>query len=167
MAFPARVEEPPLKVSQVTVTLGGRWDGTNFQGGQPLAGELKRLVWQFSNQLTPERTPGGGADYANRAFLNGREQKLTLDRDFRDFLLHQHLRDGDYLAIYLKAQGPEFAPGLHYQVELIFPKVAVVAAPVKTAQRRLAEEVEFAVLEDDTYGSVIAYVKNRVAGYAT
>ncbi len=166
MAFPARVEEPPLKVSQVTVTLGGRWDGTNFQGGQPLAGELKRLVWQFSNQLTPERTPGGGADYANRAFRNGREQKLTLDRDFRDFLLHQHLKDGDYLAIYLKAQGPEFAPGLHYQVELIFPKVAVVAAPVKTAQRRLAEEVEFAVLEDDTYGSVIAYVQNRVAGYA-
>jgi hypothetical protein len=26
--------------------------------------------------------------------------------------------------------------------------------------------VEFAVLEDDTYGSVIVWVQNRVSGYA-
>jgi hypothetical protein len=166
MAFPPRVEEPPLKVSRVAVYLGGRWTGTEFVGGHLLAAELKRLVWQFSNHLSLERTPGGGTDYANRALRTGREQKLTLDRDFRDFLLSQHLKDGDCLGFYLRAQGPEWAPGRHYQVELIFPKVAVVAAPVKTAQRRLAEEVELAVLEDETFGSVIAYVQNRVSGYA-
>lgn len=166
MAFPDRVEEPPLKVSQVAVYLGGRWTGTEFVGGHLLTAELKRLVWQFNNHLSLERTPGGGTDYANRAFRTGREQKLTLDRDFRDFLLHQHLKDGDCLGFYLKAQGPEWAPGCRYQVELIFPRVAVVAAPVRTAQRRLAEEVELAVLEDEIHGSVIAYVQNRVSGYA-
>lgn len=165
MAFPGRVEEPPLKVSQLTVRLGGRWNGTTFLGGHTLAGELRRVTWNFRNHLTPERTPGGG-DFANRAFRAGREQKLTFDRDFRDFLLAQNLRDNDHLAIYLRAQGPEFAPGLAYQVDLVFPRVAVAAAPVRTAQRRLAEEVEFTVLEDDLYGSVIALVQNQVSSYA-
>jgi len=166
MSFPERVEEPPLKVSRVAVHLGGRWNGTEFLGGHQLTGELKRLVWQFANHLVVERTPGGGTDHANRAFRSGRQQKLSLDRDFRDFLLDLHLREGEYLSLYLKAQGPEMAPGLFYQVELVFPRVAVVAGPVKTAQRRLTEEVELAVLEDDTYGSVIVYVQNRVSGYA-
>ncbi|MHB8067441.1 MAG: hypothetical protein ACYDIC_06030 [Desulfobaccales bacterium] len=166
MLLPSRVEEPPLKVSQVEVNLGGRWDGNAILGGYRLTAELRRLTWTFNNNLTPERTPGAGVAYANRVFRSGREQKLEFDRDFRDFLLSQHLQDNDTLAVHLLARGPEFEPGLNYQVELIFPRVAVLAAPVKVSQRRLAEEVEFTVLEDDTYGSVIARVQNRVSGYA-
>ncbi|MBM4274591.1 MAG: hypothetical protein FJ134_09065 [Deltaproteobacteria bacterium] len=166
MAFPNRVEEPPLKVSQVEVFLGGRWDGAGFLGGHRLAAEVRRLTWTLRNNLTPESAPGAGAAYANRAFRAGREQKLEVDRDFRDFLVAQHLRDNDYLSFYLKAAGPEFEPGFNYQVELVFPRLAVMAAPVKAAQRRLAEDVELAVLEDDEYGSVIAYVQNKVSSYA-
>ncbi len=166
MAFPARVEEPPLKVSQVEVTLGGRWDGSAFQGGQRLGAELRRLIWTLNNHLTVETTPGAGTGYANRAFRAGREQKLEFDRDFRNFLLAQNLKDNDYLGLYVKAQGPEFEAGAAYQVELVFPRVAVLTAPVRVTQRRLAEEAEFAVLEDDTHGSVIAYIQNQVSGYA-
>ena len=166
MTLPPRVEEPPLKVSQVQVNLGGRWDGNAILGGHQLAAELRRLTWTYDNHLTPERTPGAGVGYANRAFRTGREQKLEFDRDFRDFLLAQHLQDNDTLTVHLLAQGPEFEPGFNYQVELIFPRVGVLDAPVKVTQRRLAEEVEFAVLEDDTYGSVIARVQNKVSGYA-
>jgi hypothetical protein len=166
MDLPPRVEEPPLKVSQAEVYLGGRWDGTTFLGGHLLAAELRRLTWTLKNYLTPESTPGGGAGYANRAFRAGREQKLEFDRDFRDFLLARHLKDNDTLAVYLKAVGPEFETGLTYQVELVFPRVAVLTAPVRVAQRRLAEEVEFAVLEDDDFGSVIVYVQNQVSSYA-
>ena len=165
MNFPDRVEEPPLKVSRLTVNLGGRWNGSSFTGGYHLAAELRRVRWNFQNNLSPERTPGGG-DWANRAFRTGREQKLLFDRDFRDFLLGQSLKDNDYFGIYLQAVGPEFESGIPYQVEIIFPRVAVSAAPVRVAQRRLAEEVEFAVLEDDTYGSVIVQVQNRVSSYA-
>lgn len=164
--FPARVEEPPLKVNQVEVTLGGRWNGSTFAGGSRLAAELRSITWTVKNYLTPENTPGAGSGFANRAFRYGREQTLKFDRDFRDFLIAQHLKDNDTLAIYLKAAGPEFEPGLHYQVELVFPRVAVLAAPVGVNQRRLGEEVQFAVLEDDDYGSVIAYVQNRVSSYA-
>jgi hypothetical protein len=166
MAFPDRVEEPPLKVSQVEVYLGGRWDGAQFLGGHRLAAQVRRLTWTLKNNLTLESAPGAGGSYANRAFRAGREQKLEVDRDFRDFLMGRHLHDNDYLNFYLKAAGPEFEPGLNYQVELVFPRVAVTAAPVKVAQRRLAENVELAVLEDDTYGSVIAYVQNKVGAYA-
>ena len=166
MNLPSRVEEPPLKVSQVQVNLGGRWDGNTIQGGHQLAGELRRLTWTYDSHLTPERTPGAGVAYANRAFRTGREQKLEFDRDFRDFLLAQHLKDNDTLTVQILAQGPEFEAGYHYQVELIFPRVGVMAAPVKVTQRRLAEALEFTVLEDDSYGSVIARVQNKVSGYA-
>ncbi len=166
MAFPPRVEEPPLKVSDLTVTLGGRWDGAGFAGGHQLAAELRAVTWTLKNNLTPECTPGAGSSYANRAFRTGREQSLKFDRDFRDFLLAQNLRDNDLLAVRLLARGPEFEPGLHYQVELVFPRVAVLSAPVRTAQRRLGEEVEFAVLEDDDFGSVVVSVQNMVSSYA-
>ncbi len=85
--FPARVEEPPLKVNQVEVNLGGRWDGSSLTGGSLLAAELRGVTWIVKNSLTPENTPGAGTGYANRAFRNGREQTLKFDRDFRDFLL--------------------------------------------------------------------------------
>jgi len=164
--FPPRVEEPPLKVSELAVTLGGRWDGQAVSGGHRLAAELKSLSWTLKNSLAPESTPGAGAGYANRAFRAGREQSLKFDRDFRDFLLNQHLKDNDTLTVALKAVGPEFEPGVCYQVEAVFPRVAVVNAPVKVSQRRLGEEVEFAVLEDDDYGSSVAWVQNRVESYA-
>jgi hypothetical protein len=166
MNLPSRVEEPPLKVSQLEVTLGGRWDGTAFNGGYRLAAELRSVTWTLKNNLTLESAPGAGGSYANRAFRAGREQSLKFDRDFRDFLLAQNLKDNDTLGIYLKAAGPEFESGVGYQVELVFPRVAVLGTTVKVYQRRLGEEVEFAVLEDDTYGSAVAYIQNQVSGYA-
>jgi hypothetical protein len=166
MNLPSRVEEPPLKVSQLEVTLGGQWDGAAFSGGYGLATELRSVTWTFKNNLTPESTPGAGGNYANRAFRTGRDQSLKFDRDFRDFLLAQNLKDNDTLGVSLKATGPEFEPGVNYQVELVFPRVAVLGTTIKVYQRRLSEEVEFAILEDDTYGSVVAYVQNQVSSYA-
>jgi len=166
MNLPDRVEEPPLKVSQLQVTLGGRWDGAAFSGGYQLAAQLRGVTWTLKNHLTPESTPGAGGNYANRAFRTGREQSLKFDRDFRDFLLAQNLKDNDTLGVYLRATGPEYETGVNYQVELVFPRVAVLGTTVKVYQRRLGEEVEFAILEDDTYGSVAAYVQNQVSGYA-
>jgi hypothetical protein len=165
MTFPNRVEEPPLKVSQLTVNIGGSWNGTSFAGGYSPSVEIRRILWNFQNNLSPERSPGGG-DYASRAYRTGREQKLSFDRDFRDFLLAQSLKDNDCFGMYLKAVGPEFEAGVPYQVEIIFPRVAVSAAPVQVSQRRLSEGVEFALLEDDTYGSVIVQVQNLVSSYA-
>jgi hypothetical protein len=78
----------------------------------------------------------------------------------------QNLKDNVSLGVYLKATGPEFETGVSYQVELIFPRVAVLTTTTKVYQRRLGEEVGFAILEDDTYGSVVACVQNQVSSYA-
>ena len=166
MTLPPQISEPPLKVSDILINLGGRWDGAHFLGGHTLTAELGRLSWTFHNHLVLETTPGGETGYANRAFRTGREQKVELDRDFRDFLLAWHLKNNDTLALYVRARGPEFAPGYPYQVELVFPRLAVTAAPIKVGQRRLLEEVALTVLEDQEFGSVIAYVQNQVPGYA-
>ncbi|MBW1916399.1 MAG: hypothetical protein JRI57_00040 [Deltaproteobacteria bacterium] len=165
MNFPERVSEPPLRSTQLRVTLGGQWTGSAIQGGHLLAAELRDLSWTFMNNLNIESTAGSGALYANRAFRRGRRQKLEFDRDFRDFLMKQHLADNDTLVVHLKSEGPEYAPGYKYTVEIVFPKVGIVAVPTRVAERRLAESIEFAVLEDDSLGSVIVYVQNQVSGY--
>jgi len=50
-------------------------------------------------------------------------------------------------------------------VEIIFPKVGVLNAPLSVDGKRLAEAGDLQVLEDDTYGSVIVKVKNLQATY--
>jgi len=51
-------------------------------------------------------------------------------------------------------------------VEIIFPKVALLSAPLSVDGKRVAEAGDMVPLEDDTYGSVIAKVKNLQETYA-
>lgn len=166
MNFPSRVSEPSLRATQLLVNVGGIWTGSAIQGGHVLAAELREVNWSFVNHLTLENTPGGGVLYANRVFRQGRSQKLEFDRDFRDFLMKQQLAENDTLVVYLHAEGPEYETGYGYSVEMVFPKVGIIAAPVRVADHRLAERLEFAVLEDDNWGSVVVYVQNQVSSYA-
>lgn len=167
MTFPARVVETPLRVSQMTVTLGGAWSGSAFAGGRALAAEVRSIEYGLANNLELEFTPGtGGQAYANRAFRPARVQTLRLDREFRDYILQRHIDANDTFGVYLLAQGAVFDSPHAYQVELIFPKCGVLTAPVAVDGKRLAEAGDLAVLEDDTYGSVICKVKNLVATYA-
>ena len=61
------------------------------------------------------------------------------------------------------ATGAEYEPGFSYFVEMIFPRCAVLNAPIKVGDKVMAEAGDFAVLEDDTYGSVIINVQNKIA----
>ncbi|MBU2551933.1 MAG: hypothetical protein KKB20_26220 [Proteobacteria bacterium] len=167
LPLPARVSEPPLRVSGVYLHLGGAWNGSAFQGGYQLAAPLKELVWTFNNNLTPQFTPGSGTDaFADRALRSGRGQTLTLDKDCRDWLLQQRLADNETFGIHLLCEGPEYEAGHKYQIEVVFPKVGLLSAEVGEADGRLSEKAEVVILEDDAYGSVIARVKNQQSGYA-
>ncbi len=165
MMFPDRVSEPPLRATQLRVNVGGTWTGSGITGGHLLATELREVSWTFNNNLQLESTPGGGGLYANRAVRRGRSQKLEFDRDFRDFLMKQYLADNEHLVVSLRAEGPAYEPGHGYLVEIVYPRVSVVSAATRMADGRLAEKVEFAVLEDDTWGSVLVTVQNQVSGY--
>jgi hypothetical protein len=168
-SFPARVTEPPLRVSDFSVNFGGKWDGSAIQGGHAMSAEISSLEWTINNALTPEFVPGGGTSaYANRALRDGRTQTLTLDRDFRDWIIGQKLDDPtDYFVLYAIAEGSEYEAGHNYTVEIIFPKVGIIADERGLEGKRLSERASFQILEDDTYGSVIINVKNKVATYAT
>jgi len=168
MTFPARVDETPLRVSGVTVNMGGTWSGSAFEGGRELCAEVKQIEWSFQNNLEVQFTPCAGGSYAARALRGGRTQKIKLDREFREFIMQQHIADNDTFGLYILAEGAAYdaSPEYKYQVEIIFPKVAVLTAPISVDNKRLAESCELQVLEDTTYGSVIVMVQNKQATYA-
>jgi hypothetical protein len=166
MTFPARVNESPLEIAQTIFNVGGTWTGAAFEGGRSLSSEIKSLEHTFNNNGEVQFVPGAGGMYGGRYMRGGRMQTIKLDREFRDFILKRHVIDNDTFGIYVKAVGAMYDATYYYQTEYIFPKVAVLKAPITVDGKRLAEAGDLQVLEDDTYGSSIVTVQNLQPTYA-
>ena len=166
MTFPARVNESPLEIAQTVFNIGGTWSGSAFEGGRSLSAEIKSLEHIFNNNGEVQFVPGAGGMYGGRYMRGGRMQTIKLDREFRDFIMKRHVIDNDTFGVYVKAVGALYDATYHYQVEYIFPKVAILKAPITVDGKRLAEAGDLQVLEDDTYGSSIVTVQNLQATYA-
>ena len=164
--FPARVVETPLRVAQACIHLGGSWDGSAFVGGQQVAAALRSFEYTVNNNLSVEFTPCAGGAYAGRCFREGRSQTLKMTRNMRNMLLQRYMDANEYFGLHLLCEGAEFAAGQKYTLELVFPRLGLLSAPMSTEGKLVAEAGDFQVLEDAAYGSVIAVVKNVVAGYA-
>ncbi len=164
--FPARVVEPPLRVTDLVVKIGGKWDGTNFLGGHSMSEEIESIEHVISNNMAIEFRPGGTGTYASYAIRQGRAQVLKLNRQLRDFILQQRVLTIETFGVRLTATGSEFETGKNYYVDMIFPKCAVLDAPISVNGKLLAEAGDLVVLQDDTYGSVIVEVANKVTAYA-
>lgn len=164
--FPSRVTETPLRVAEMTLKLGGAWNGTAFAGGRTLTSELRSLEWTLNNSLAVEFVPGAGEAYAGRIFRDGRTQTLKLDREMREYVLQNLMARNETFGVYILCEGAVYDDPHKYQVEIIFPKVGVLKAPVSVNGKRLAEAGDLQVLEDDAYGSVIVKIKNLVSAYA-
>lgn len=164
--FPSRVVEPPLRVTDLVMKIGGKWDGAAFQGGRTIDVEIDSIEHVLNNQMSIEFRPGGTGKYANYAMRGGREQTLKLNRQMRDFILEQRMKDNEYFGVYLKATGAEFESGKNYYVQVIFPRCGVIKATKSVSDKVIAEAGDLKVLEDDTYGSVLVEVANKVATYA-
>ena len=164
--FPARVSETPLRATDLTISLGGSVSSGVYSAGREFACEVESIEYSLQNNLQLEMCLGGSGTYADRAFRDGRVQTLKFNREFRDYILQQHIDSNDTFAVKILAEGAIFDTPHKYTVQLIFPKVAVLNAPLSVKGKRLAEAGDFIVLEDSTEGSVIATVKNLVATYA-
>lgn len=164
--FPARVTETPLRVAQACLYLGGSWTGSAWAGGKQLASELSSYEWSCNNNLAVEFTPCAGGSYAGRAYRGGRNQTIKLSRELRDWLMQRYMGANEQFGLHLLCEGAEFDTGHNYTVELVFPQLGVLSAPLSTNNKRVAEAGDLQVLEHATYGSVIARVKNLVATYA-
>ena len=166
MTFPSRVVETPLRISQMTLNVGGAWDGSAFAGGRQLTAELGTLTYRLDNAMQVKFVPGSSGAYAGRALRGGRTQTLSLDREFREYIMQRHIAANDTFGVHIVCQGDFYDSTNHYQVELVFPKVGVLKAPVSVRDKRLAEVGDLQVLEHDTYGSVICRVDNKGETYA-
>jgi hypothetical protein len=164
--FPARVSEPPLRVTDLVVKIGGKWSGSAFLGGRTYSSEIESIEHNLNNQLLVEYRVGGTGNYANSAIKQGRLQTLALNRQARDFILQQKLSETEYFGVSMVATGAEFETGKNYYVSAVFPRCAILKAPITVNGNILAEAGDFTVLEDDTYGSAIIEVGNEVTGYA-
>lgn len=164
--FPARVSEPPLRVTDLALTLGGKWNGAAFLGGRTLSDEIESIEHSLNNQYMIEYRVGGSGSFANYAFRQGRQQTLNMNRQARDFILQQRIKDNEYFGVRMTATGAEFETDKNYGVDLVFPRCAVLKAPLSVNGKILAEAGDLQVLEDDTYGSVRIEVTNKVNGYA-
>lgn len=166
-SFPNRVDEYPLRVSDFQVKLGGKWDGSALAGGHTLMADINSLKWTCNCGPVPDFTPGsGGYLYANRALRNPRTQTITLNRRFLDGILAQRFTDIEYFTLYAKAEGAEYEAGHKYTIEIVWPRVSVKGRPVTVGDKnRLVEAAEFDVFQDDTYGSVILFTKNKIQNY--
>lgn len=165
-SFPARAAEPPLRVTDLVVKVGGKWNGTAFLEGHTMSSEIESIEHVVNNNLAVEFRVGGTGTYANYVIRQGRLQTLKLNRQMRDFILQQKIKDNEYLGVNAKATGAEFESGRNYFVDLVFPRCAVLDSPISVNGKILAEAGDLIVLQDDTYGSCRVEVGNMVATYA-
>jgi len=166
MTLPARINESPLEIASTIFNVGGAWNGTAFVGGRSLSSEIKSLEHTLNNNGEVQFVPGAGGQYGGRYMRGGRMQTIKLDREFREFIMQRHIIDNDTFGIYVKAQGALYDATYYYQAEYVFPKCAVLKAPISVDGKRLAEAGDLQVLEDDTYGSAIITVQNLQPSYA-
>lgn len=165
--FPARVVEPPLRCANLDIKLGGKWNGTTFLGGRSIGTDLKSLDWTSSRKMVLEPRPvtGFSGAYANFAEAGGIEQKLTLDKEMRDFVVQNLLGKVEYFGVRAYLLGAEFETGKTYLVDLVWPRCAFVNQQKSVDGVVVAEKGDIEVLEDDTYGTIWAMVANKVAAY--
>jgi hypothetical protein len=161
--FPARVTESPLRVTDLVVKHGGKWNGSSFLGGRTVSEEIESIEHVLNNNMAIEYRVGGTGTYANYAKKGGRFQTLKFDRQMREAILQQRIYSNETFGVYMKATGAEFETGKNYYVEYVFPKCAVIDAPISAKDKVIGEVGDLRVLEDDTYGSAIITVANKIA----
>jgi hypothetical protein len=171
--FAAKRVETPLLVNSMAVVVGGTWNNTTktLSGGHSHLGDISQVTYTLNNALTPEFRPSGGAEdanYANFFSSGGRTQKLSFKRDLWDAINRLRLRAGDYFSVHIVCTG-DVIPGEtteRYRLEMFFPRCMFLTAQPGVDGNKLSEQLDIQVLEDETLGSVLAFVTNGVAAYA-
>jgi hypothetical protein len=171
--FPNRLVESPLRVSNTVMKLGGLWDpvGLNYLGGYTLADEIESIEHTITNTDQIEMRIGGTGEYANYALRVDRKQTLKLTRQMRDYMLQNYIGIGQgnaqTFAVRLTATGDSFATGQNYHVDMVFPVVGVLSAPISIADKVVAEAGDLLPMYDPISGySVRVEIGNTGPTYA-
>ena len=164
--FPNRILESPLRVTDLVVKVGGKWNGANFLGGHNLSSQIRSIEHNLKNDIKIESRPGGTGSYANYIGRTGREQTLVLDKDFRDMILQRFMKNNETFGVDLTCTGAEFETGIPFYVRAIFPQCGMLKDPIKAGGEVLGEAGDLVVMKGDTYASVIVKVGATIQALA-
>jgi hypothetical protein len=167
--LPTRTKESPLKITDFLFRKGGKWDGNALVGGIPVGVEFKSFEYKIQNSQSFAAGPkadvaelGTTKLAANYHGRDGRVQTISLGRQMRDHSWQIEAMEGDTFCLHLVAEGSEIEPGVPYRLELVFPKVAVLNAPIEVDGKKLAEKGDLHVMDDGVNGSVIAVINTKL-----
>ena len=153
------IQETPLRVSNVDLTLGGFWDGSNFQGGLSMNSDINSIEYTINNNLKFD-FGFDSSGTATRVLREGRIQTINFSRDLKDFILQQNFMQNQYFGMKILINGAE-----NYQIEMIFPRLAIISAPISIENKIIAEKGDMKVLESDESPSCIIKVQNLIDSY--
>ena len=165
--FPAMIDtESPMRTTDTVLNIGGKWNGSSFVGGRSYTCEIKSVDWTYTSGVTIEQCFGVPGGYAARQWRDAKSQTLKIDKEMRDVIMKAKFANEESFALHIKNEGAEYETGHKYTVELILPKIQIINPSMSVDGKKLSESIEFAVLQDATYGSCILRTKDQVAAYA-
>lgn len=164
--LPVRINEGILKVSDLQVLIGGKFDGSDITGGVAANHEIQSVVYKLNQPLTIDRRPKADGDdsySANYAARNNRDQVITIDRDFKDVIMQARMIGEDYFSLKIKCEAQEFELGINYLFQMIFPRISVRKASQSVDNSIMKETLDLPVYEDPTgaFKSVYVTVVNK------
>lgn len=128
---------------------------------------VRSIEWRFNNNPDAEDLYrlGAGLGFAAAERME-RTQTLTLNYDYQDDTEQTRLTSQTEVAFQWKIRGAQIESGFYYGMNLIFPKLQLTTARRGVDRGKLVNQLEFQVLEDTTFGSVILDVFNVQTAYA-
>ncbi len=174
---PSAEAESYLRYGDMTFKRGGSLSGTVAAqslavGGSPvdLSSKLRSFSYKIDNLARPIYEIGDQTKQVSRA-ERGRRWEHTLNCQFEveDTSHHDAMLAGTQYILHIPIIGDVIGGGSgdeNYRCELYFPIVEYLETP-KTYDDNgiLIVDANFQVLEDSTYGSVIAEIHNKVVSY--
>lgn len=170
---PNQVGESYMRFGDVTVNRGGSFSGSVAggdlaHGGSPtdLSAKVRSFSYKVENNANPVYEMGDQSKYVSRVERGRRwSHELNVQFELEDGSHHTGLTQGMEYAFSLPIVGSLIEDTYNYRCTLYFPKVVYREAKKSEDDGTLLVDAVFEVLEDATYGSVIAEVHNKVTSY--
>lgn len=176
-AKPSAEAESYLRYGDVTLTRGGAITGTVALGtlavgSSPtdLSAKLRSFNYRIDNLAQPIYEIGDQTKQVSRMERGRRwEHTLNCQLEIEDTSHHDAMLAGTQYVLHIPIVGGVIGGGdgsLNYRCELYFPLVEYMESPKSYDDRGiLIVDAVFKVLEDATFGSVIAEIHNKVPAY--
>ena len=165
---PAALAESPMRLAEAKVVLDGYFDGSDVLGGIDIGQELVSCEVKGDNELKVEHVPdGSGAFYAAQSHRVSRGVSIKTTRRFSDIVRQVQADENQLISVLLRIRGAEIpeSGGVIFGMDLIFPRVGVVDAPIVVKDKILAEEGDLRALVDPTWGMCRVIGWNTVSQY--